>query len=94
VSDGINETSPAGPDPGNDAESNSIPAPPEVVYGISIFQMEDDRPTIHVTGEPDLGQLQRLMAGALQNLNADITARKVVQAFEERERSRQVIRPR
>lgn len=62
-------------------------------YGISIFELEDDSVIVHVTGEPDLGQLQRLLAGALANLNADITARKVLMAFQQAKQSQRIIRP-
>ena len=48
---------------------------------------------VHVKGEPDLGQLQRLLAGALANLNADITARKTIQAMEAQRRAQKIIRP-
>jgi hypothetical protein len=73
--------------------NDTIEVPPQVVYGISIFQMEDDRPAVHVTGEPDLGQLQRLLGAALANLNADIVAQKVVQHLDHRDRQTKIVRP-
>lgn len=64
-----------------------------IKYGISVFEMDDGRPVIHITGDPDVGQLQRLMAGALANLESDITARKVVQMLAQREQATKIIRP-
>jgi hypothetical protein len=91
MSDGISETSPVGePHP---TEEPGIEAPAGVYYGISIFELENREIVVHVTGDPDIGQLQRLLAGALANLNADITARKVIQAMEARDRAKTIVRP-
>lgn len=66
---------------------------PQVKYGISLLKLENDEIVVHVTGDPDLGQLQRMLAGGLANLNADITARKTVQAIEAMGRKPKIIRP-
>lgn len=72
---------------------DDIAVPPQVVYGISIFQMDDDHPMVQVTGEPDLGQLQRLLGSALANLQADITAEKVVAKLEKQSRQTKLYVP-
>ena len=68
--------------PQDEKRHDDITVPPQVLYGVSLFQMEDDHPVVHVTGDPDMGQLQRLLAAALANLQADIVAQKVVQRLE------------
>ena len=72
---------------------DNIEVPPQVVYGVSIFQCDDDLPQIHVTGEPDLGQLQRLLVTALSNMNADIIATKVIQKLDARESKSRLLKP-
>jgi len=74
-------------------ELESIEIPPQVLYGVSIFQCDDDRPQVHVTGEPDLGQLQRLLSAALTNMTADIVAQKVVQKLDARDAQSRIIKP-
>jgi len=72
VSDGFRESE----------SEEEIEQTPQIVYGISLFMLDNGQPSVNVTGEPDMGALQRLMAGALQNLNADIIARKVLDKME------------
>jgi len=68
--------------PEPEAKHENIEVPAQVLYGVSIFQCDDDHPIVHVTGEPDLGQLQRILVVALANMQADIIATKVVQKIE------------
>lgn len=67
------------------SEANSN-LPEGVTYGITLCQMEDDKPSATVIGDPDVGQLQRLLSAALANLQADIVAEKVVHKLNEQAR--------
>jgi len=66
------------------SEENNVPLPEGTTYGITLFQTDDDRPIVHVVGDPDIGQLQRLLGAALANLQADIVAEKVIQKMDAR----------
>lgn len=55
-----------------------VPVPDEAIYGITIWQTDGDKPVVTVSGSPDMGQLQRLILSAQINLQANITAEKVV----------------
>ena len=55
--------------------------PAQMVYGISIFQMEDDHPVVHISGNADLGQLHRLLTGALAGVTSEMIAQKVVEVM-------------
>lgn len=66
---------------------NTTPVPDGCTYGITIFQTEEDSPVVHVSGDPDIGQLQRLLGAALANLQADIVAEKVLQKMDARRSS-------
>ncbi len=68
-------------------------AQPQIAYGISIFTMTDTSIEVHITGDPDLGEIQRLLGAALQNVVADITARKVVQAIKAEQMKPTIHRP-
>lgn len=81
------------PNTNPEQEQEKIEVPPQVLYGISIFQCEDDHPVVHVTGEPDLGQLQRLLVVALSNMQADIIATKVVHKIQAAEQASRIIKP-
>ena len=101
MTDGNTETTRAGePVEPNTPEEHmprdAEPQAPQIVYGISIFELENREMMVEVTGDPDMGQLQRILAAALANLNADITARKVLegmQALEARKVTSSIIRP-
>ena len=60
-------------------EAPMMEIPAGLVYGISCFQMEDDHPVVHVTGAPDLGQIHRLLTGALAGIESEMIAQKVVE---------------
>ena len=62
-------------------ETPMMEVPAQMVYGISCFQMEDDHPVVHVTGAPDLGQLHRLLTGALAGIESEMIAQKVVEVM-------------
>lgn len=71
----------------------TLEIPAQVAYGVSVFEMDNGLPIVHITGEPDMGQIQRLLAGALANLQADITARKVALMLDAREQQTRIVRP-
>ncbi len=68
-------------------------AGPQIKFGISLFELENDEVIAEVTGDPDMGQLQRLLSTALSNMNADITARKVVEAMVAQQAKSRIVRP-
>jgi hypothetical protein len=74
-------------------QGNESGLPEGALYGITIMQMDDDRPQVVVAGKPDLGQLQRLLSVALSNLQADIIAQRVVMVLEDQRKQQRIIRP-
>lgn len=93
MTDGASEAARASAEQGDEGLLTNEEAQPQVKYGISILELEDDTTVVHVTGTPDLGQLQRLLSAALANLNADITARKVIEALRAEQAKPKIHRP-
>jgi hypothetical protein len=62
--------------------------PPQIVYGISIFMMDNNKPHVEVNGTPTALDLQMLLAPALANVTGNITAEKVVQLMKAEAQSR------
>jgi len=70
-----------------------IPVPEDAVYGITIFQTESDRPIVTVSGTPDMGQLQRILAAAQMNLQANITAEATIKLLKAKAKQSPIIQP-
>lgn len=56
---------------------------PKPLYGISIFMMPDGKPMVQTTkradgSDPSYLECQMLLAPALENINSEITANKVM----------------
>lgn len=86
MSDGVSEA-------GRESDQPIEEQQAQIKYGISLFEMDDDSIVVNVHGTPDMGHLQRLLAGALANLEADIVARKVLQAISEQKSQSRIVRP-
>lgn len=72
------------PEVGDD--TNEVP--PQIVYGISLFFMDNGKPHVEMTGEPSLLDLQMLLAPALANIEGDIVASKVLSMFQAEHQAR------
>jgi hypothetical protein len=77
----------------DELEDDVMEVPPQVAFGITILEMTDGSPKVQVTGEPDLGQLQRLLSMGLMNIEADIIASKVVQKMQDAKKKQRIVTP-
>ena len=50
------------------SEAEVVDMPPQMAYGVSIFILTDGSQKMHVHGEPDMGEIHRLLMGATFNV--------------------------
>lgn len=60
-----------------------VEVPPQIVYGVSVFFLDNGKPHIELTGEPSILECQMLLAPALANINAELAAEKVMQKMQQ-----------
>lgn len=50
----------------------------QIMYGVSIFMLDNGEVTVEMTENPQLAKILMLLHSAVSNMEADITARKVL----------------
>ena len=65
----------------------------EPAFGVHIIMMPDGAFAIQATGEPNLGEMQMLLARALKSIEARMVAETVVQLMKQEKGKRRIITP-
>ena len=69
-------------------EKQQMDLPPQFKYGVSVFEMTNGEPVMHVHAGPDVadvsvGELWRMVAQVALNLELEMQSAKFMQAFDQ-----------